>query len=113
MIPVPSTFTEHDRKRAVEAKRAKALAGQRYKRDWLDSPLWEELARKRAIRLPQWTKAPTPNALKKWLRILDGSRFEDVYGCSPTRLIALNPHTPLRAFIGQMLELAGESRGSA
>ena len=97
-------FNEDMRRKAKEAKAAKAAAMQHYKRDWLDSPVWEELARLRGIRLPVWNKAPTSHALKKWHESLDKVPFQDVYGCSPKRLIELNPRQPLRAFVGQMLE---------
>ena len=97
-----------------EAARAKAQAGRKaaleagahFRRDWADSGLWDDLAKARGIRLPLWSKAPTPRFLKRWHESLDTEPFEDVYGCSPSRLITLNPHTPLRAFVGMMLERA-------
>ena len=97
-------FTEADRQKGVETRKAKAAAMQHYKRDWLDSPVWEELARLHGIRLPVWNKAPTARALKAWHGRWTNAPFEFVYGCSARRLIQLNPRQPLRAFVGQMLE---------
>jgi hypothetical protein len=99
-------FTEEDRLKAQETRKAKAAAAAHYKRDWLDSGLWDELAKARGIRLPLWSKVPTPRFLKRWHESLDTEPFEAVYGCSPSRLITLNPDTPLRAFVGMMLERA-------
>jgi hypothetical protein len=99
-------LTPESRAKALEARKAKVAAGAHLKRDWLDSDLWDSLARSRAIRLPQWHKAPTPRLLKRWHESLEKEPFEAVYGCKPARLIALNPKTPLRVFVGQMLERA-------
>lgn len=89
---------------AAAARRAKIAAGARFRRDWLDSPRWDELAKSRGLRLPQWHTAPTARALKTAARIAGNLDFEAVFGCSPSRLIALNPSAPLRVFIGWMLE---------
>ena len=97
-------FDAESRRKAQESRKANLAAAQHYKRDWLDSPVWEEMARLRGVRLPTWTRVPTSAALKRWHRTLDKEPFLTVYACSPKRLIALNPHTPLRAFVGQMLE---------
>ena len=102
-------FTPEDRAKAQAARKAKAIAAQHFKRDWLDSPLWDELAKSKELRLPAWSKAPTARFLKRWHESLDNEPFEAVYGCSPSRLITLNPHVPLRAFVGQMLERASAS----
>lgn len=98
-------FTPEARAKAAEARKA-AIANNPYRKDWQDSPLWDSLAQKRGLRLPMWHIAPTPRKLKRWHETLDSEPFEALYGCSPTRLIQLNPEMPLRAFIGQMLELA-------
>lgn len=97
-------FSPEDRAKAQAARKAKSAAAQHFKRNWLDSGLWDDLAKSKGIRLPVWSKPPTPRFLKRWHETLDKVPFEAVYGCSPSRLIALNPHTPLRAFVGQMLE---------
>ena len=99
-------FSEADRLKAQETRKAKAEAAAHYKRDWLDSGVWDELAKAREVRLPLWSKVPTPRFLKRWHESLDTEPFEDVYGCSPSRLITLNPDVPLRAFVGMMLERA-------
>ena len=98
------TFDAESQRKAQEARAANRAAMQHYKRDWLDSPRWEELARLRGIRLPTWNRRPTSRALKRWHESLENTPFQDVYGCSPKRLIVLNPRQPLRAFVGQMLE---------
>lgn len=99
-------FTPEDRAKAQAARKAAVAASQHFKRDWLDSDHWDSLAKAKGVRLPVWSKAPTPRFLKRWHETLDKVPFQDVYGCSPNRLIALNPHQPLRAFVGQMLERA-------
>lgn len=99
-------FDEEARRKAQLARKERAIAAQHFKRDWLDSGLWDGLAKSLGVRLPQWAQEPTPRKLKKWHESLEKAPFEDVYGCSPKRLITLNPHVPLRAFVGQMLERA-------
>jgi hypothetical protein len=100
---VMTIFSPEARQKAQEARKA-AVANCKFRRDWADSSSWDSLAQKHGIRLPQWHRPPTANALQKWHRMLDKEPFEDVYGCRPSRLIQLNPTMPLRAFIGQMLE---------
>lgn len=97
-------LTPEARAKALEARKAAIAAAAHFKRDWLDSVLWDGLAKAKGIRLPIWSKRPTPRLVKRWHETLDTEPFEAVYGCSPSRLISLNPHTPLRAFVGQMLE---------
>ena len=97
-------FTKEMREKAIASRAANLVAAQHYKRDWLDSDLWDSLAKTRAIRLPVWSKAPTPSKLNRWHSRLDKETFRHVYGASAKRLIELNPHVPLRAFVGQMLE---------
>lgn len=99
-------FDDASRIKAQEARKAAIAATAHFKRDWADSWVWDELAKAKGIRLPLWSKVPTPRFLKRWHETLDTEPFGDVYGCSPSRLIAMNPHTPLRAFVGMMLERA-------
>ena len=92
-------------RKALEGRRAKIAAGAHFRRDYLDADFWAELATSKRIRLPMWHIPPKPRALKKWFgKLRSGEVFEHVYGCSPSRLIELNPNMPLRAFVGQMLE---------
>ena len=100
-----ATFTAEQRAKSREARK-KAIAENHFKTDWIDARLWAFEASKRGLRLPMWHKAPTSRLLRKWHESLDAEPFEAVYGCSPSRLIALNPRTPLRAFVGWMLERA-------
>jgi hypothetical protein len=98
-------FTPESRAKALQARREAVAAGERFRRDWADAPLWAELAKARGVRLPQWHEAPTPGKLKFWLQTLVREPFRTVYGeVSPEQLIALNPTMPLRAFVGMMLE---------
>ena len=97
-------FTPEMRAKAIEARKANIAASQHFKKEWADSELWDGIAKARGLRLPVWNKAPTPRILKRWHESLEKTPFQEVYGCSPSRLIALNPHIPLRAFVGQMLE---------
>jgi hypothetical protein len=102
-------FTPEARVRAAEARRAAIRAGAHYRRDYLDAESWAQLARERGIRLPQWHEAPTPGKLKFWLQTLVGEPFRAFYGeITPARLIALNPTMPLRAFVGQMLDMVSK-----
>ena len=103
----PPMFDETVRKKAHASRKARIEAGARFRRDWLDAPTWDLLAARRGLRLPQWHIPPTPRKLiLTWLALSKSASFADVFGCSPKRLIELNPTTPLRAFIGQMLEQA-------
>lgn len=94
---------------AADSRRASIAAGARFRRDWLDAERWAELAKSRGLRLPQWHTAPTPRTLKTAARSLGNLDFQAVFGCSPSRLIELNPAAPLRAFIGWMLEEAADT----
>lgn len=95
---------------AVQAKRVSDIRQMQaqtkdYKKDWLDAEWWISLAKEQGIRLPPWYVPATPANLRKWTRKLVGTgQFQERFGCSPERLITLNPRTPLRAFVGQMLE---------
>lgn len=97
-------FTDELRKKGQEARKAKIAAGAHFKRDWLDSDLWDELARNHGIRLPQWHVAPTAGKLNSWAKRLGKEPISVIWGASGKRIIALNPHQPLRAFVGQLLE---------
>ena len=61
---------ENTRKKALEARRAKIAAGVNLRRNWLDSRLWDEIARRKGIRLPQWHQAPERGKLATWGRKL-------------------------------------------
>jgi hypothetical protein len=108
-MSTPVNLNQAARARAASARRAAIAGGAHYRRDWLDSDLWDELARARAMRLPQWHRPPTARALKTAARSLGNLDFEAIFGCSPSRAIALNQTAPLRAFIGWLLESAYEN----
>ena len=96
-------ISQEARAKALAARKA-AVANNPYRVDWLEAEYWTLLASELGIRLPQWHIAPTARKLKQWHESLEKAPFEEVYGCKPARLIALNPSMPLRAFVGQMLE---------
>jgi len=102
-------FSPKTSAKALEARKSAIAAGAHYRRDWLDAEVWVKLASERGIALPQWHEAPTPGKLKFWLQTLAGKPFRVVYGerITPAELIARNPTMPLRAFVGQLLEMAG------
>lgn len=101
-------FTEEQRKEGQKAKEIKRqqmkLATKDYKKDWLDENWWVDLATLRGIRLPPSYVPATPQSLRKWAKKLSRTPFSEHFGCSPQGLIDRNPKTPLRAFVGQMLE---------
>lgn len=101
-------FTEAERKAGQAARQAKRramiAATQHYKKDWLDENYWLVLANSRGLRLPPMYTPATEVKLKSWARRLSKTPFAEHFGCSPTELIRKNPKTPLRAFVGQMLE---------
>src|SRR4249919_2867151 len=101
-------FTEAERKAGQAARqskrRAMIAATQHYKLDWMDEENWLLLSKSRGIRLPPMYVLATEKGLKKWARKLDKTPFPEHFGCSPGELIRKNPKTPLRAFVGQMLE---------
>ena len=100
------SFTPEARAKALAARKANIAASAHFKQDWLDANNWALLARKRGVRLPPRMARPTPRRLARWHKALDTEPFEVVYGASPRELIRLNPHTPLWAFVGMMLERA-------
>lgn len=98
---------------AAEGRRAAIARGAHYRRDWLDSDRWDELAKTRGMRLPQWHRPPTARALKSAARSQGNLDFEAIFGCSPSRAIGLNPRAGLRAFIGWLLEAESEKKEAA
>ena len=101
-------FTEAERKAGQAKKQAKRremiAATQHYKLDWADEGNWVLLASERGIRLPAPYVPATEASLRKWARKLSKLPFDEHFGCSPAGLIRRNPRTPLRTFVGQMLE---------
>jgi hypothetical protein len=104
--PRPFTPEEQAAARAKSLLRIRQMQSQTsdYKKDWLDADWWQSLAAAKGVRLPPWYVPATESKLKSWARRLGKTPFSEHYGCNPARLISLNPKTPLRAFVGQMLE---------
>lgn len=101
-------FTKHDYELAAQARRERRVrdlaATRHYKLDWMDENWWLLLAKQRKVRLPPMHRPATPQGLRTWARKLGKTPFREHFGCTPGKLIALNPRVPLRAFVGQMLE---------
>lgn len=104
----PRHFTPEEQQAAREKSllRVREMQAQTkdYKKDWLDAEWWNSLASARHIRLPPWYAPATKSKLQSWASKLGRTPFSEHFGCSPAELIRLNPKTPLRAFVGQMLE---------
>ena len=96
--------TPEIRAKAHAARLAKIAGGAKYRRDFMDSDLWDQLAKTRGIRLPPWWAAPTRGKLNSWWKRLGDCPFFEAYGCKASGLIERNPDYPLRAFVGMMLE---------
>jgi hypothetical protein len=106
LTPRPFTPEEQAAAQAKRLLKVRQMQAQTrdYKKDWMDAEWWLSLAAERGIRLPPWYVPATPANLRKWARKLRRTPFPEHYGCSPAGLIRRNPKTPLRAFVGQMLE---------
>ena len=86
---------------------AKREAGAYLRKDFLDAPEWDRLARRYGIRLPQWHVPPKFSKISMWLRklgvtktaYLEWSGGRDLSDCQ-----RLNPDWPLRAEVGNLLE---------
>lgn len=84
-----------------------------YKTDFGDIPHWKELEAKHLSRyhLPKWDKAPNIELMTLWLERM-GWKEKDYIRHQATTLsewIELNPTWPLRAWIGETLELIDEN----
>jgi len=74
------SLTPENRAKAQAGREAAKERAAHFKREWLDSGLWDDLAKAKGIRLPLWSKAPTQRFLKRWHESLDTEPFEAVYG---------------------------------
>lgn len=77
------------------------------RRDFLDSPEWDRLAKLRGIRLPQWHVPAKPGGLRKYLKLFGIPVTEYLEQQNEKNLAEfqkLNPDWPLRAFVGMLLE---------
>lgn len=104
-LPAPSAEQRERARQALQAKRAEGAA--RYQQDFLDAPEWEQLARERGVRLPQWHQAPTAGALRRWLaRVgVSATAYRDYSAeTNLSQFAANNPDWPLRAWVGLILE---------
>ena len=96
----------------IEAKRKAIADGAKYRRDFMDSENWDELAEEYGVTLPQWWVAPTPNKMRAWVRKLGLSvkefRSECGDGWDYPDFAKQNPDWPLRVFVGILLEYVAE-----
>lgn len=76
------------------------------RKDFLDSSLWEDLARERNLLLPPLGKPCTVSFMRTWLYKIGWSQedWEKENGCKLKQFSELNPLWPLRAWAGLTLE---------
>ncbi len=76
-------------------------------RVFADDQAWQELAKRRGLRLPQHGTPLTTGHMERWLRKLGftGLKWAEFSGNQSLRsFITANPSWNLRAFVGMMLE---------
>jgi hypothetical protein len=69
---------------------------------------WQKLASAKGLRLPPRDTPCTTAGMERWMHRLGwtGKRFREYCDMSLSEWIERNPHWPLRAFIGLLLEEA-------
>lgn len=80
----------------------------------MDSEEWDHLAKLHGIRLPQWHTPPTPGGIRRYLKRLGISVPDYLHIANESNLrecARLNPHWPLRAFVGMLLEQQAADSG--
>lgn len=83
------------------------------KDDFKDSGYWDELANKHlsSYTLPKWSVTCSVEAMTIWLERLGlESDYTRGTNTSVEDFMFLNPHWPLRAFIGLALEMKDEGK---
>jgi hypothetical protein len=98
--------------RIARAAKNAARKASTLRKDFLDQDHWEDLAREKGLRLPQWGDAPTVSNMRTWLHKVGMSQaeWETENGCRLAQFPVNNPDWPLRAFAGLTLELIAERR---
>jgi len=90
--------------------RGKISARRRYN----DEAYWNKLALEYlgAYALPRWNKEVTEEGILLWMgRIeVNKTKFQQVFGVSPSEFCAINAKWPLRAVIGLLLEIRYNDR---
>jgi hypothetical protein len=92
----------------AQGRKARIEAGAHYRRDFLDSDHWDDLARARGLRLPHWHRPCSAGQLGVWLRKLGVERDAYLEWAGERSLgdfAARNPDWPLRAWVGTVLEM--------
>lgn len=105
--PVPPVLSQEQRVAARNKALASKAAWPRLRHDFMDANYWDELAKSRGLRLPQWATPITPSNIRKWYHRLnmDAQAYYDWAGSKDIgRFSELNPDWPLRALVGLLLE---------
>jgi hypothetical protein len=102
-----------DVQKAQAAKMAKIEAGKaQFKTDFMDSPIWDDLAKEYGIRLPNWWQPPEVRMMRRYLRRLNIKERDYCLACGEgytlDKFASNNPTFPLRAFVGNLLEYHDE-----
>ena len=93
--------------RAASAAAKAARKVSTLRKDFLDAPHWDDLARIYGVRLPPWGMPITVSAMRRWLRKvgLTSEWYREWSGEPKMDAFAnRNPTWPLRAWAGLMLE---------
>ena len=73
-----------------------------------DSALWDELAIQWGVRLPAWWVAPEPRLMRRYLRLFKITEGDYRKACGEgwtlESFAEKFPHYPLRAFVGNLLQ---------
>ena len=106
----PQSLVPHKATRGVRSDSLRALRG---RDDFADAPRWEELASARGVRLPAWKMRCSATWMERWLRKLDIPirRYYEWSGWVALGDFAkANPHWPLTAWVGLLLECREEGK---
>lgn len=105
-----STLKSLGEKGTSRKTRVKITPRQRYD----DEAYWNKLALEYlgSYALPRWNKEVTATILLLWMERIgvNKTRFQQIFGVSPTEFCAINSKWPLRAVIGLLLEIRYNDR---
>lgn len=107
----PTTLPPITQETLAKAQKARAekqaYAKANLRRDFLDSGLWDDLAKQAGLRLPNWSAVCTPGQMAKWLRKVGISTTRYLEFSGEKNLAEFrkrNKDWPLRAWVGLILE---------
>lgn len=105
---------EINRLKGLQARAEKsAWAKENLRDDYLDKPLWKELATKAGVRLPPfYAPATETKYIKRVMRKLGKTpkEYSDLLGFNYLDVGVLNQHMPAYAAVGLFLECAEEEK---